>query len=106
MLSGLTGESASGFPVECIGVEETVAEKVLSFLRRTAEARAGRNRAEYDDRPVRHLYDASTFERDYLQFIDELVFGEPVSFAEARSVFIDLAERLISAIPQTNPIVA
>lgn len=160
MLSRLTGESASGFPVECIGVEETVAEKVLSFLRRTAEARAGRNRAEYDDRLVRHLYDvraivhgregmqlphehfaalvagdaaqyrnqypeferdpvgqmravmdvlqsdASTFERDYLQFVDELVFGEPVSFAEARSVFIDLAERLISAIPHTNPIVA
>jgi predicted nucleotidyltransferase component of viral defense system len=160
MLSGLMGESASGFPVECIGVEETVAEKVLSFLRRTAEARAGRNRAEYDDRLVRHLYDvraivhgregmqlphehfaalvagdaaqyrnqypeferdpvgqmravmdmlqsdASSFERDYLQFVDELVFGEPVSFDDARSVFIDLAERLISAIPQTNPIVA
>jgi predicted nucleotidyltransferase component of viral defense system len=153
MLSTLIEESASGVPIECIGVEETVAEKVLSFLRRTAEVRAGRNRAEYDDRLVRHLYDvraiaraknglqlphehfatmvagdaaqfrnqypefeqdpvgqmravmealhndASAFERDYLRFVDELVFGEPVSFAEARSVFIELAERLMSAVP-------
>lgn len=152
MLSTLMEESATGLPIECIGVEETLAEKVLSFLRRTAEARAGRNRAEYDDRLVRHLYDVraiararselrlpyehfaamvagdasqfrnqspefeqdpfgqmrtviealkhdtSAFERDYLRFVDELVFGEPVSFAEARSVFIELAERLMSAV--------
>lgn len=155
MLSTLIQESASGVSIECIGVEETVAEKVLSFLRRTAEARAGRNRAVYDDRLVRHLYDvraiahareglqlphehfatlvagdaaqyrnqypefeqdpigqmravmealhndASTFERDYLQFVDELVFGEHVPFAEARSVFIELAGRLMSALSVT-----
>lgn len=136
--------------VECIGVEETLAEKVLSFLRRTAEARAARNRADYDDRLVRHLYDvraiargreglvlphehfaalvardaaqfrnqypefeedpvgqmrvvldalhheADAFERDYLRFVDELVFGEPVTFAEARAVFIELAVQLLS----------
>jgi hypothetical protein len=41
--------------VECVGIEETLAEKVLSFLRRTAEMRADRNRAKYDDRLVRHL---------------------------------------------------
>ena len=118
-----------------------------------AEVRAGRNRADYDDRLVRHLYDvraiararvgfqlprehfatmvagdaaqyrnqypefeqdpvgqmravmealhndAGTFERDYLQFVDELVFGESVPFAEARSVFVELAEQLISAVP-------
>lgn len=114
--------------------------------------RAGRNRADYDDRLVRHLYDvrviargryglvnalphehfaamvagdaaqyrnqypefeqdpvgqmrlvldalhheADAFERDYLQFVDELVFGEPVSFAEARTVFVELANRLLS----------
>ena len=153
MLSTLTQESGSDVLIECIGVEETLAEKVLSFLRRTAEARAGHNRAEYDDRLVRHLYDVraiacgrddlqlphehfaamvvgdaaqyrnqypefeqdpigqmrivmevlqsdhGTFERDYLQFVDELVFGEYVPFAEARSIFIELAERLISALP-------
>lgn len=149
MLDVLIQAPKSGLHVECIGVEETLAEKVLSFLRRTAEARAGRNRADYDDRLVRHLYDvraiargreglvlphehfaalvagdatqfrnqypefeedpvgqmrvilddlhheADAFERDYLRFADELVFGEPVTFAEARAVFIELAESLI-----------
>ena len=149
MLDVLIQAPRTDFHVECIGVEETLAEKVLSFLRRTAEARAGRNRADYDDRLVRHLYDvraiargrerlalphehfaalvagdatqfrnqypefeedpvgqmrvvldalhheADAFERDYLRFVDELVFGEPVTFAEARAVFIELAESLI-----------
>jgi len=39
-----------------------------------------------------------TFERDYLQFVDDLVFGESVSFTEARSVFIECAEQLMSAV--------
>lgn len=149
MLDALIQTPKTGLEVECLGVEETLAEKVLSFLRRTAEARAGRNRADYDDRLVRHLYDvtaiarrrqgmtlpyeqfaamvahdaaqfrnqypefeedplgqmrvvlaalhqeADVFERDYLRFVDELVFGEAVTFAEARAVFIELAERLI-----------
>ena len=149
MLDVLIQAPRTDLHVECIGVEETLAEKVLSFLRRTAEARAGRNRADYDDRLVRHLYDvraiarereglvlphehfaalvagdatqfrnqypefeddpvgqmrvvldalhheADAFERDYLRFVDELVFGEPVTFAEARAVFIELAESLI-----------
>jgi predicted nucleotidyltransferase component of viral defense system len=154
MLDVLIQAPKSGLHVECIGVEETLAEKVLSFLRRTAEARAGRNRADYDDRLVRHLYDvraiargreglalphehfaalvagdaiqfrnqypefekdpvgqmrvvldalrheADTFERDYLRFVDELVFGEPVTFAEARAVFIELADQLLSQLNQ------
>ena len=148
MLDVLIGAPKTDLQVECIGVEETLAEKILSFLRRTAGARAGRNRADYDDRLVRHLYDvraiaqgcdglalpyehfatmvagdaaqfrnqypefeddpvgqmrlaldalhheADAFERDYLRFVDELVFGEPVTFAEARVVFTELAERL------------
>lgn len=149
MLDVLIQAPRTDLHVECIGVEETLAEKVLSFLRRTAEARAGRNRADYDDRLVRHIYDvraiargreglvlphehfaalvagdatqfrnqypefeedpvgqmrvvldalhheADAFERDYLRFVDELVFGEPVTFAEARAMFIGLAESLI-----------
>lgn len=152
MLDALIHAPKTDLQIECIGVEETLAEKVLSFLRRTAEARAGRNRGAYDDRLVRHLYDvraiargrdglvnalphayfaamvvsdavqyrnqypefeqdpvgqmrivlealhneADTFEHDYQQFVDELVFGERVGFAQARAVFIELAERLIS----------
>ncbi|MCS6810379.1 MAG: nucleotidyl transferase AbiEii/AbiGii toxin family protein [Tepidimonas sp.] len=149
MLDALIQAPKTDLYVECISVEEALAEKVLSFLRRTAEARAGRNRADYDDRLVRHLYDvramvrgraglvlphehfaalvagdaaqfrnqypefaedpvgqmrvvldalhheADAFERDYLRFVDDLVFGEPVTFAEARAVFIELAESLI-----------
>jgi len=149
MLDVLIRAPKTDLQVECIGVEETLAEKVLSFLRRTAQARAGLNRADYDDRLVRHLYDvraiargreglalphehfaalvagdaaqfsnqypefkddpvgqmrlvlntlrheADAFERDYHRFVDELVFGEPVTFADARAVFIELAERLI-----------
>lgn len=145
--------------VECISVEETIAEKILSFLRRTAESRARRNRAKHDNRLVRHLYDvmavaqgrgelalpheefavlvagdatqfrnqypefendpvgqmrlaldalhhqADAFERDYLRFVDELVFGEPVTFSEARTVFIELAEQLLARLHRQTPAV-
>jgi len=157
MLSILTKQTATEVPIECISVEETLAEKVLSFLRRTAEARAGCNRGGYDNRLVRHLYDvraiarvtkslelsqahfatmvagdgaqyrnqnpafeqdpagqirgvlvalqseSTTFERDYLLFVDELVFGESVPFAEASAVFSELASQLISALPDSQP---
>lgn len=135
--------------ISCISVEETLAEKVLSFLRRTAEAMAGRNRGAYDDRLVRHLYDVTligqnhqdfeqarkhflklvmgdaiqfrnqfpefeqdpqgqmqlalnalhqqpvSFERDYVRFVDELIFGQQVSFDQARSEFCRLAHVLL-----------
>ena len=152
ILHTLIQEPASAPPIDCISVDETLAEKVLSFLRRTAEARAGRNRAPYDDRLVRHLYDVraisltrsglplpvdhfatlvagdaaqyknqypefqqdpvgqmrmvvemlqddyGTFENDYLRFVDELVFGEPVPFHAARSGFLAIAQPLLSAL--------
>ena len=58
---------------------------------------------EFEDDPVGQMrvvldalhHEADAFERDYLRFVDELVFGEPVTFAEARAVFIELAESLI-----------
>lgn len=153
MVDELMGANSGEFQMECISVNETLAEKVLSFLRRTAEARAGRQRATYDDRLVRHLYDVRAivalrkneidaqvhsqfvtlihgdavqyrnqfpefeedpigqmrqvlkallqepvgFERDYVQFVDELVFGETVPFAEARAIFVQLAEQLLTS---------
>jgi len=156
MLAELIADHSDEFQIECISVDETLAEKVLSFLRRTAEVRAGRNRAAYDDRLIRHLYDVRAiaanhdrlmgqiphahfaalvagdasqyrnqypefernpvgqmrevlqalhiqpkeFERDYLQFVDELVFGETVPFAEARSTFTQLADQFLGAMPQ------
>eukprot|EP01035_Chromulina_nebulosa_P050046 gene50046-biopygen35159 len=43
ILDELLDAPTDDFKIECISVDETLAEKVLSFLRRTAEARAGRN---------------------------------------------------------------
>ncbi|ANJ86793.1 hypothetical protein MB84_31515 (plasmid) [Pandoraea oxalativorans] len=42
--------------MSCVAVEETLAEKVLSFLRQFAEHRAGK-RNDGDNALVRHLYD-------------------------------------------------
>lgn len=44
--------------IECIAVEETLAEKVLSFLRRHAAHRAGAMEQQWDEALVRHIYDA------------------------------------------------
>jgi len=49
------------------------------------------------------LHEADAFERDYLQFVDALVFGEQVTFAEARAVFIELAERLLAKLTAHPP---
>lgn len=43
--------------IECVAVEETLAEKVLSFLRRYAQHRAGAMYQEWDKTLVRHIYD-------------------------------------------------
>jgi len=42
--------------IACLAIEETLAEKVLSFLRRHAEHRAG-VRSKWDTALVRHIYD-------------------------------------------------
>ncbi len=52
----LANRDASEFTMSCVAVEETLAEKVLSFLRRFAEHRAGK-RNDWDDALVRHIYD-------------------------------------------------
>lgn len=154
MLDGLVGKQGNQVLIDCISIEETLAEKVLSFLRRTSEMLAGRNRGAYDDRLVRHLYDShailnkhsglkeawlfehfaamvkndatqfrnqypefeqdaigqlrvtlamlqeepARFERDYDRFVNELVFGDPVSFSAARGAFVEMAERLVDAL--------
>ena len=53
-LAGLAGATFSA-PVVC--VSETLAEKVLSFLRRFAQNRAGVMQQPWDTALVRHLYD-------------------------------------------------
>lgn len=43
--------------LHCIAIEETLAEKVLSFLRRHAEHRSGNMLRDWDTALVRHIYD-------------------------------------------------
>ena len=53
----LAGRQDHTFTVPTVTVAETVAEKVLSFLRRYAQLRAGLLPHEWDTALVRHLYD-------------------------------------------------
>lgn len=151
ILDVLVNSPTQAVPFRCISVQETLAEKVLSFLRRTAEHRGERNRFEFDDRLVRHIYDVAAimrankeindlpvvefhsmieadaiqfknqypefrmdpfgemqcaldalqqdeaFERDYQRFVDELVFGKPIPFDEAKQLFAGVAQHLLDA---------
>lgn len=56
LIDQLATRDGTSVPMACIAVEETLAEKVLSFLRRHAEHRAG-IREDWDATLVRHIYD-------------------------------------------------
>ncbi|MSQ88935.1 MAG: nucleotidyl transferase AbiEii/AbiGii toxin family protein [Betaproteobacteria bacterium] len=43
--------------LQCLDVSETMAEKLVSFTRRTAQFLANKHRGEFDTAIVRHLYD-------------------------------------------------
>lgn len=53
----LAGRRDNTFAVPTVAVAETVAEKVLSFLRRYAQHRAGLLQHDWDTALVRHIYD-------------------------------------------------
>lgn len=53
-LAGLDGPARL---IKCVSIEETLAEKVLSFLRRHAQHRAGMMTQAWDAALVRHIYD-------------------------------------------------
>ncbi|AJI82595.1 inorganic pyrophosphatase/exopolyphosphatase [Yersinia enterocolitica] len=53
----VNGKSYPDFDIECINISETLAEKVLSLLRRFAMYCAGVKQAEFDEALVRHIYD-------------------------------------------------
>lgn len=57
LIDRLAGRSGQSFEVPTICVAETLAEKVLSFLRRFAMHRAGLMQQEWDAALVRHIYD-------------------------------------------------
>jgi hypothetical protein len=53
----LAGHTGVAFSVPVISVAETLAEKVLSFLRRFALHRSGQLQQDWDKALVRHIYD-------------------------------------------------
>jgi len=152
LLDSFAQQPAGELAFDCVDVRETLAEKMVSFLRRRAALLSGNNRSAYDDRLVRHLYDvraivrslpeltpphelfgeivagdASQFknqfpdfdadpigqmrlaleslttdsdsvEADYIRFVSDLVFGDQVSFAEARDAFSEFAAQLLDGL--------
>lgn len=57
MADRLAGWPGAAFDVPTISVAETQSEKVLSFLRRFAQHRAGQMQDDWDTTLVRHIYD-------------------------------------------------
>lgn len=53
----LNQQPISGISVPVVSIEDTLADKVVGYLRRTAAHRSGCGRGGYDDRLVRHMYD-------------------------------------------------
>lgn len=65
----------AGEPVSVVTIQDTVADKIVGYLRRTAADRAGEGRGDYDDRLVRHLYDTTAILskcQDYETLRDDL----------------------------------
>lgn len=95
MVSNLTGGPLPGVSAECVSHTETLTEKVLSFLRRTAEFRAGRNRGAYDDRLVRHLYDVRAIISGKpdtvlpIEYFAKTVMGDAVQFKNQYPEFLE-----------------
>lgn len=72
----LAGRSDQAFEAPVVAVAETVAEKILSFLRRYAQHRAGLMRQAWDTALVRHLYDVHRIHQ-----------RQPEAMADARRAF-------------------
>lgn len=49
--------TASVFTLECLSIEETYCEKIISYLRRATEHLVGRENSQYEGRLARHVYD-------------------------------------------------
>jgi predicted nucleotidyltransferase component of viral defense system len=57
LVDQLAGQPEKRSMVNCLAVAETLAEKVLSFLRRYAQHRSGHMKQSWDSALVRHIYD-------------------------------------------------
>ena len=57
LVEQLAKQKKTNVSLDCVTVEETLSEKILSFLRRYSQHRAGLMRAQWDKALVRHVYD-------------------------------------------------
>lgn len=95
LLEGLTTRQTPAFTLACVGVEESLAEKTLSLLRRTAEVAGNPNSTAFDPRLVRHLYDVHqiVFQQPALLedlhpgLFAKLVAGDAAQFANQHPAF-------------------
>lgn len=80
------------FSMACITVAETLAEKVLSLLRRCAWSWDGHQRGEYDAALVRHIYD-----------VWRIAGTRPDAFAAARQIFAKLVRKDVEEFRGQHP---
>jgi predicted nucleotidyltransferase component of viral defense system len=88
----LTGrKTAEPVTFACMAVEEICCEKIVSYLRRSAEYLAQREHSQYEERHARHIYDVHCIETGYFEkgsqrpsdaFIHELVVAEAQQFGD------------------------
>jgi hypothetical protein len=69
----LAGRTDAMFSVPVVSVSETLAEKVLSFLRRFAQHRSGQMQQDWDTALVRHIYDVHCIASKKPEALDETV---------------------------------
>lgn len=112
----LAGQASPACAVTVVSVAETMAEKVLSFLRRFAQHRAGRMQQDWDTALVRHIYDVHCIASLRPQVLNEAMgafallvqgdvqeFGyQDPGFAEAPGLMLRGALRAASTDAQTR----
>ena len=90
----LAGQTQNEFDVETVCIAETLAEKVLSFLRRFAQHRAGAMTRDWDTALVRHIHDVHCIHLNDPLVIEDaapafaaLVAGDQVAFGRQHPEF-------------------
>lgn len=92
----LAGTEGAPFDVLTISVAETLAEKVLSFLRRFAQYRSGQMQQAWDAALVRHIYDVHCIVTRHPEIVDvstpafnELLAGDVAEFGRQQPDFAE-----------------
>lgn len=110
LVNKLAGQPTPRLHLDCVTIEETLSEKVISFLRRYSQNRAGEMRQSWDKALVRHIYDvycihlqdSSVLPRAGLQF-KALVDYDVVEFGKQYEAFAkDPKQVLFDALAQAE----